>query len=605
MKIDRTLLISLLYLLVSCNSLDIENTESYDANKVWDDEKLANANLVHIYANTFHTWELGADVLSEQQSGMFFHDSFISSSSSFEKKWHYSLIRQINEGIVNLGKGHIDSVPKARMIGELLFMRAYLYFEMLTYHGGIPYITKPQDKNNDDLFVKRNSSKECFDFIIKDLDNALSCGLSDRISKNDPNYGRIDHTFIKAFKAKVLLQKASPQFNPTNPYDNQYWNEAYDAAKEAFEYAADGGVKLMTEYRDVWIKGGTDENIFTVLLKFPITMSYYEQYSRPNSLSSGSVAGNHPTWNFIQDFPMRDGKRYDDPAGKYFVKNEQSFMQKYWENRDERFEYSILYSGKLYPVKGQRLGYRQYSALGIANIGDNYGKNPNAGTISNNNDILSSFYVLKGTNMSLSKQEVGTFENDYPLMRYPELMLIYAETANEVGKSEVAIEMLKQIRKRAKIEAGSDNNYGLTDPIDRKSLRDAILAERNIELCFEGHRYLDLRRTRNLHKLSGLKKYGLESVAIDRNREEIGMEVWEIPELNMREAKRMAEQYQLTPSDFKYIKHQLPANTNSNQQYGTMKDSYYFYPIEQKHIDANSNLLQNKEWGGTFDPTLN
>ena len=38
----------------------------------------------------------------------------------------------------------------------------------------MPYITKVQDKDKDDLFVTRNSTAECFDLLIKDLDDAIS-----------------------------------------------------------------------------------------------------------------------------------------------------------------------------------------------------------------------------------------------------------------------------------------------------------------------------------------------------------------------------------------------------------------------------------------------
>ena len=74
-------------------------------------------------------------------------------------------------------------------------------------------------------------------------------------------------------------------------------------------------------------------------------------------------------------------------------------------------------------------------------------------------------------------------------------MFIHAEAANETGHSETAVEMLKQIRKRAGIEAGNDGLYGLKVG-NREEIRQAILDERNIELCFEGHRFWDFSRTR-------------------------------------------------------------------------------------------------------------
>ncbi len=582
---------------LSCDSLDLENLGSYDADKVWNDEKLAKADIAHIYSSVFPVWNTGADAIGGQQSGIYFDDSYISITSDIFKKWSYTNVRLVNEAITYMEAGNIPENVKRPLIGECLFMRAYLYFDMLVYHGGVPYIKIPQDKDKDDLYVTRNSSKECFDFIIQDLDAALASSLPDRISPSSANYGRIDKAFVLSFKAKVLLQKASPQFNPKNPYTNTYWKEAYDAAKIAYDHCIANGIKLMDNYADIWNDGGCAEEIFTRIYDYPNTTTiYYEWYSRPSSLSSGSVAGNGPTWAMVRSFPMLDGKPYDDITGKYYGGTEDDFMQKYWENRDPRFYVSVLYPGIEYPVSGTATGYRQYSALGIAHINDNYGQNPKAGVVSANNNLLSSFYTLKGTDPSLSKAEVGAFSNDLPIMRFAEVMMIYAEAANETGHSDIAQDMLKQIRKRAGIEIG-DGSYALPGANNREGLRDAILFERSIEFCFEGHRFWDLRRTRNLHILSGLTKYGLETIAIEAS--ESGK-----PEMDMDKAKELAKDYKLTPYDFKYIKQQIPLSAGQVKEYGQMKDSYYFFPIQQNHLDTNNKLIQNADWGGTFVPTL-
>lgn len=582
----------------SCDSLDIENLNSYDADKVWGDEKLAKAYITNLYAVVFPQWQTGADAIGGQSPGIYFNDSYISITSGTFKSWKYTDIRSINDAISKLEEGSLPEAKKRPLIGECLFMRAYLYFDMLVHHGGIPYITVPQVYGKDDLYVKRNSSLECFDLIVKDLDEAFNSGMPDRISAGSSEFGHIDRTFVISFKAKVMLQKASPQFNPKNPYGNAYWKEAYDAAKAAYDFCSSNGVKLMPNYSDVWKDGGCEEEIFTRIYDYPNTSTnYYEWYSRPSSLSSGSVAGTGPTWEMVRSYPMLDGKSYDDPNGKYYGGNEQEFMQKYWENRDPRFNYSVLYSGKEYPVTGTSTGYRQYSSVGIAHINDSYGTNPNAGAKSDNNNTLTSFYNMKGTDPTLSKAEVGAFSNDLPVMRFAEVMMIYAEAANENGHSDVALDMLKQIRKRAGIEAGSDNSYGLSNVSDAQSIRDAILYERSIEFCFEGLRFWDLRRTRNLDVLSGMTKHGLESIAIYADQP--GK-----PEIPILEAQKLATQYKLTPSDFKYIKQQIPLSQGQVKEYGQMKDSYYFFPIQQSHIDANTNIDQNKDWGGTFNPAF-
>lgn len=90
-----------------------------------------------------------------------------------------------------------------------------------------------------------------------------------------------------------------------------------------------------------------------------------------------------------------------------------------------------------------------------------------------NNDIFSGMYNYKVSDLSLTQDKVMTFDIDYILMRFAEVMFIYAEAANENGHSDVAIDLLKQIRKRAGIEAGADGLYGLKVG-SREEIRQAI-----------------------------------------------------------------------------------------------------------------------------------
>ena len=83
----------------------------------------------------------------------------------------------------------IDRELADRLTYEARFIRAYLYFEMVKRYGGVPLITIPQEMT-DDLYVKRNSTKECFDFIIDEL-KACAEGLPDSYSAEDLGRTRI------------------------------------------------------------------------------------------------------------------------------------------------------------------------------------------------------------------------------------------------------------------------------------------------------------------------------------------------------------------------------------------------------------------------------
>lgn len=577
-------------MMTSCDTLDIDNLNSYDESMVWHDANLATAYVNNLYTECFGNWNAGADNNSEQVTGMPWYLGTITETGGAYKSWNYTAIRHINEAIKRLEEGQLDGEIANSLLGQAYFMRAYMYYWMVLHHGGVPYIKVPQDKDVDDLYVKRNSTPECFQFMIEDLDHAITL-LPEKIVGSSADYGRIDQCFAKAWKAKILLLKCSPQFNPSNQWDNAYWKEAYDAAKEAYDFCVVKGISLTPNYADIWIQEQGPEVVFPVINSNPNKVSAWEYTTRPASISRGNPY-NNPTWEFVKKFPMLDGKLYDDPTGKYYVGDEQALLNSFWKNRDPRFNNVCLYNGREYPVAGKPANYRQYNALGISSPDDQYGVNPNAHTNAVNNDIYSGFYIYKGADLSLTQDKVMTYDIDYILMRFAEVMFIYAEAANETGHSDVAVDMLKQIRKRAGIEPGSDGLYGLKVG-SREEIRKAILDERNIELCFEGHRFWDLRRTRNMMHLNGWTKHGIEAIAINPDG----------TDMDLNTARKKINNNELTTGDFRYVIHQVPYTETAEREF-VIEESFYFFPIQKSNIDQNPNLEQNNNWGGTFNPTM-
>ncbi|WP_313513315.1 RagB/SusD family nutrient uptake outer membrane protein [Sphingobacterium sp.] len=572
----------------SCkNVLDIEDLQSLDEEKVWKDPNLVNAYMANLYT-VFGNWSAGADVYSEQLVGVPFQLNTISPTAGGFKTWDYTNIRKINTAIQKVQESSsLSQDVKNSTLGEAYFLRAFVYFDMVRLYGGIPYITVPQDQATDDLNSPRNSTKESFELLVKDLDEAIKL-LPQTIEKSSSNYGRIDGNFAAAFKAKVLLYKASPQFNPSNPYNNAYWKEANVANKAAYDQLIKNNYFLTPDYANITLQEKGPEVVFAVINTYPNKVAAWDYGVRPGSESRGP-AGSVPTWDFVKEFPMKDGKLYSDPSGKYY-KSDDDFLQSYWMNRDPRFEKSIVWNGKLYEVSG-KAGKRQYTSLGIADALDNFGINPAAGINSTNQDRYSGFFILKNSKLSLKQTEVETqYDVDFVLMRLAEVMLNYAETANETGDLGTAQDMLNQLRKRAGIEPGTDGKYGIT-ATNRDQMREAILAERNIELCFEGHRFWDLRRSRKLNTLDKGTKFGVEAIAIEANG----------AEMDIKQANTLAKTYQLKEANFKYSILQVPKN---GVKVSEVPDTYYFFPIQQSIIDRNPKVLQNKDWGGEFNPSM-
>ncbi|MCD2422949.1 RagB/SusD family nutrient uptake outer membrane protein [Niabella pedocola] len=566
--------------------LDIEDVSNYQPEQVWNDLQQANAFVANLY-NKFGNWNVAADRNSEQLSGIAFGENAITVTGASTASWDYANVRLANLAIRDVQAGKLSQSEKESILAQAYFMRAYTYFSMVKEYGGVPIVKTPLDRYNDELDLPRNSTRECFDFIMEDLDKAIAL-LPARIDVTSTDWGHIDGNFAQAFKAKVLLYKASPLFNPGNPWSNAYWADAYTENKKAYESLRSQGYGLIEDYAKIALSEKNSEIVFPVINKFPGKTAGWDFGARPGSLSRGNASA-CPTWEFVKTFPMKDGKLYDDPTGTYY-KTDAAFLQSYWKNRDPRFEKSILWNARTFPVAGTPKGYKQYTSVGIASANDNFGINPNVADKSTNNNTYTGFFILKNCNLSLTQPNVQQYDIDFVLMRFAEVMLNYAETANEAGHTADALVLLREIRKRAGIEPGAGSMYGIT-AVSRTDVRQAIMNERNIELCFEGHRFNDLRRWRLFSLLDQKTKSGVEAIAINANG----------TEMPILQAQQQAGTFSLSEEHFKYSVVQVP---QTGVQKNIVPDKYYFYPIAQSIINKTTKLEQNKDWGGSFDPTL-
>lgn len=556
--------------LSSCSDvLDIKDLGSYGPDNVWNDEKLSAAYLSNLYSSAFSGWPVGVGNYSDETSGILGQEAIKPNNSMF-KSWPYENIYKINTMLEGLDNGTLSAEKKTRFKGEALFLRANHYFKALIHHGGIPYITKVQEQGKDDLYVFRNSAAECFDLIIKDLDDAIAS--LPEVSKVE-EYGHVNGSAALALKAKVLLYKASPQFNPKSMYANAYVNEAYEINKTAYETLLQRGYGLVDDYTAVFETKKHKEAIIAVVYNNPNKLDgRNEQTCRPLSESKDNTGGDQIIWSLAEAYPMKDGKKIGE-SSKYTYD-----MQTYWENRDPRFNASQVWNGSVFELSG-KAGRRQYTVLNIAHLDDIFG-------INSPGYQRTGFYPRKGIMESNSQAQVRNNDFDWLEMRFAEVMFNYAEIACSKGLTDVGYDVLKQIRRRAGIEAGIDNLFGLKPNMNPDEMRKALLDEKRIEFVFEGQRFWDLRRNRMLHLIDGIRKYGIEG----EYKGEITKEVQD-----------KANRYELLPEDFNY---RIQEVYTTGEKIMSVPDTYYFFPIKQSSIEQNGNLKQNKDWGGTFNPAL-
>lgn len=571
--------ISLMLIMSSCGNVldEVDDLSNYPAQEIFDDVQTVNAYLAALYGSSFTGWPVNSGNFSDESASIIGPD-WITTNNGTMKYWPYGIIRRVNILIQELPEGAVPEEDKEVLMGQAKFIRAYHYFKTIYYHGGFPILKRPQELT-DKLNVSRNSTAECFDFILQDLDDAIAA-LPPKFSGGD--HGRVDQAAAMSFKGRVSLYKASPQFNPSNPYDNQHWADAYQVNKEAKDFLDANGYGLVENYTDIFETSEHRENILSVVYKDPVkTNGRAEHAVRPLSESKNATGGDQPIWALAEAYTMKDGKMPGDPSSEYSYD-----VQRFWENRDPRFAATLVWNGAIYPLSGKS-DRRQYTMTNIALSVDAFGF-----VVQGESHYRTGLYCRKGIMEELPPELVATNDLNWPEIRYAEVLFNYAEAANETGRQAEAIQVLKDIRARAGIEPGDDGMYGLPVSMSREETREAILHEKYIEMAFEGKRFWDLRRHRMLDRLDGMRKYGVMAMEVNgRTYDAV-----------TPDDISAANNYGLHPEDFTYEVVELI--TNGPKQM-SMPESYYFFPIELTHIDRNPNLEQNIGWeGGTFDPTL-
>lgn len=544
----------------SCSSiLDKEDLSSISEEQVWVDETLTTAFLNALYVS-IPSWDTTvADASDEATGGGGWVDGTTTPDNMSDTQdsaptwyWPYKNIRNCNIFIQNAQNPDLCTIDRDlanRLTYEARFIRAYLYFEMVKRYGGVPLITVPQELT-DDLFVKRTSTKDCFDFIINEL-KACAEGLPASFSGD--NLGRVTKGAAKAFLGRVLLFRASPQFNPSN--NAEHWQTAYNYNKETLDYLIGQGHALYSDYGKLFLEEMNQEVIFAIRYENPTRTHTRDAKCRPITFSMNNSGGNHPTQEVIDRFPTVDGKTYTYTDWKKDGNNDIFTL---WQNRDKRFYATVVYQGITYFNTVMELNENAQNDYA-------YGKNMGSRT---------GYYSKKGIDESISISDCQKSGTDYIDIRLAEVMLNYAEAAVEVGKQGEAFEMLKQIRERAGInETSSDPElkgkvYGLNPNMNQSEMREAVREERFIELLFEQKRMWDLRRWMIYDKLM------------------VGQE--------KRHALVMNKQTDGTYTTYLFDRDNTPMIAKQNM---------YFLPIKRSELSNNPNLEQTKGWeNGTFDP---
>lgn len=491
----------------------------------------------------------------------------------------YLDISRCNNAIKFIPQGTMPESSKKAILGQYYALRAMVYFDLVKVYGGVPLVLEPQDPENIQV-SGRASARECFQAIITDLDSAIS-KLNNIEWQDENGRGKLTKLAATCLKAKVLLYWASPQFNPNNEAGR--WDEAVKANEEAYNLCLASGRELHPNYSTIFQTEGTANKEVIMVRTYSGTIERRghdgERRSRPSSEGGSPHNGYRATTLLLNAYPMADGNKIGQSAYQY-----DDLM--FWQNRDPRFKATIAYNGGEWPLSGNS-SRKQWTYVSAINEG-----------------TLMGVYCKRFTTPSLPTSSVAYSSNiggsgmDWIEMRFAEVILNYAECANETGNLALAKDMVRKIRVRAGIEQGTaGNDYGLGAASDQVKMRDLIINERMIEFAFEHKRNADLRRTRRMHLLNG----SLTTIEIRLTNSNYKTELENI--VNPSTGQRFRETINIEDRSVysKYFSKVIV--TPSGYQPYNIPEFHYFYTFHDDFVNTGVNIQPTIGWsGGTFDP---
>ena len=537
MKLSRLLLISAVAIsLTSCDDLfepALENNQ--DISEMYKNPEFArgildNAYLALPYSTSPFTDVATDDAVTNANSEEYFNYKKMATGSwaanmNPVSQWdgRYHAIQYCNLMLENCDKVEwsysskiLNQMYADNYKGNAYALRGLHMFYLLRAHAGmvdgqlmgVPIHLSSEDSKSD-FNLPRNTFKECIDQIMSDFDEALKYlpeQYGDVAEENVPakyaqqgatnaeynrafgtnHRGKIDGRIISAFKAQVAIMAASPAYASAGVFTyEQAAKLAADCLKNFGGLSAcdpDGwkwfdnkslidGLGTADNPKEIIWRGGIDENNTLEADNYPSTL-----------YGKGRV---NPTQNLVDAFPMANGYPITNTNSGYNAKDP-------YADRDPRLKAYIL-------VNGDKIG----STDGVVNSAAD-SKTADGLNKENGKSTRTGYYLRKLLRSDINLNPNATTKQKHlnARIRSTEILLDYAEAANEAkgpkvnvgGANYSAYDVIKAIRKRAGIGESGGDPYLEECAQDQGKMRELIRNERRLELCFENHRFWDLRR---------------------------------------------------------------------------------------------------------------
>ena len=562
----------------SCNKiLDLDPLDQIADGNFWK-----SANDFKQFANKFYEYrrdftgvisdnphsDYRSDILASPVANVFSNGSNSLSATDGNFSGAFSKIRALNTLLLN-AEGYARPDEIKQYVAEARFFRAYVYFDLLQLFGDVPIVEGLMDVTDPKLFDKRNSRLEVIDFIVADL-NAAIPGLPLESAIAAADKGRVSKGAAQAFLSRVALFEGTWQkFRNNEGKGKELLQIAAAAARdvmnsgtyELFKPAVlgDSAQKYLFILEDAksnpagLTKSANKEYIF---------VNRHDEVQKPigTNITHGEFANVAlVTRKFANMYLSKNGLPIDHANNDQF--SGYATMTSEFDNRDNRMRYNLVVPKKPYWTND----------------------NPRVSWLSDEADLVSAVtrsFIPSTAGTGYNNQKwaaerkvTDNFEGyDFPIIRYAEVLLNYAEAVYELNGniSDQDLDIsLNLVRNRVNPDMPKlSNAFVSTNGLD---MRTEIRRERTIELYNEGFRIDDLKR-------------------------------WKTAEIEMPQdilgVKYTGTEY-ATTSAGGWNTVNKPKNQEGVlifQSGRVWQERNYLYPIPADQLKLNPNLGQNPDW---------
>ncbi len=495
MKIKNILLTGVAALaFTSCNDyLDVDAPSAYTEEFVFSQKTEVNRALNGVYAQAlvnnlygdayFTRFTLNSDVdIAISSDNSHSHTTYSrfdcdDQGSHIYNFWTaaYNLIEYANKFITSAEASKLYDITDSeymQWIGEAKCLRAMAYHDLVVMFGDVPFTFEPASTKGTDFVIPVADREEIQKTIIEDLKEIAPY----MASTNSTTVERCSKEFAQALIARIALTAGGyslrPNKNDAKSYGTMERSANYlDYYKTAMQYAdsviSAGTHNLNSSYQEVFVNEcnyqvvNNDDPIFEI------------PFAKESTGNIGYVQG--PTYSAYESKTVGP---WGACAGSSSGGRVNAFYRFLFREGDLRREF----------ING--LWYYSYYTNSDGNLADSvYIRND----YSLHNNKWSKLWTSESS--ALGNISTGATGINYPYMRYADVLLMYAEAANEInnGPTEKAMTCLQTVHNRAFKEV--DSEFFSEASASKDAFQKAVLNERKWEFAGENSRWRDLVRT--------------------------------------------------------------------------------------------------------------